>query len=462
MPEPDSDAIALASYRQIKGTILRDGDLLRQARSFYEQEEQWDAAISCLDEEIRLALDNNHRQEALLLMQLVIDYAIRLGDYHFAQDVEEKMTHIDELQNGPRIFSKPVEEQTLLDVLDVISYYEERVIFHPIRITEEKIGKTMDDKKFIILRDGHLMPKFREQMRLFRGESEYHKVCKPTLWRKDMDDKAIFLERLRLAEFQRVLGQMPEIFFFVTGILISDPDGGEHHIPLHVDGLALAQHYGIKTELLDLTADKWVAAFFACTTYDKQNDTYNPIVSKTDEKGVIYCYHIKPDSFESGKLNVVGAQPFERPTEQAAFSVNMEKGDNFNDICTDQSFFCQDPMTSIIVYHFANRADRMFPQELIQSKVRLLILDDTNKRFSPEIINWVRNVYYSQLSDGDFQRLMESIEIGDVGEYHIRVSDEEQIVKQSHFLRFMRLQSMIEVQWFRKLDVKEAVSDRVV
>ena len=445
---PGADVSAIAGFKLTKGTILGDSGMVQEARTFYEGEGLWDMTINCLDEEIRIALDSGNRHQSLSLMKLVKECAIRLKDYSYAREVEEKITHIDELNCGPRILIKPIEEQNLLDVLDLIAYFEERIIFHPIRRAEEKMGKTMDDKKFILVRDGRLMPKFREQMRLFRGESEYHKVCKSALWRVGMDDKAVFRERLKLAEFQRGLNLMPENYFFNAGILVHDPDWNPYHVRLQTDALALAQHYGIKTELLDLTADKWVAAFFACTNYDHDSDTYSPKLEKTEDKGVMYCYQIGDTGLDSGKLGIVGAQPFERPTEQAAFTVALEKDDNFNDICTDRVFFRQDPMTSVIVYHYANRSQRMFPQELLQQKTHALVQDKTNHRYCPEIIDWVRRRFYAELSDDEFQKLMDGIEVGDSGEYQLSLTKEEQIIRETHFLRFQRLQSLIEVQWF--------------
>ena len=375
--DPNIDESTVASFLFTKGSILGDRNLLKQARSFYEREELWNMAISCLDEEVRIAIDKGKGQEALPLMRLISQYAAKLGDYVFAQDVEEKMMNVDKLHNAPRALLKPAENNNLLDVLDIIAYYEERIIFQPFWRAQKAIGNVMDDKKFILLSDGHLMPKFREQWRLFRGENKYHQICKPALWRDGMDENAVFIERLKFAEFCRVLALMPEVQPFSQSYLEQDPDGCYHQIRLHIDELALAQHYGIKTELLDLTSDKWVAAFFACTNYNNVDDTYSPISTNTFEKGIMYCYPIKPTGLNSRRLRVVGAQPFERPTEQAAFMLKLDKDDNFNDMCTDRSFFCQNPMVSIIVYHFANRAGRMFPQETIQQKTRVLVADKT-------------------------------------------------------------------------------------
>lgn len=71
-------------------------------------------------------------------------------------------------------------------------------------------------------------------------------------------------------------------------------DGAQHPINLSCDALALAQHYGSPTELLDLTVDKWVAAFFACTKYDSKTDTYRP-TDERDGNGVFYSYSDIPD-----------------------------------------------------------------------------------------------------------------------------------------------------------------------
>ena len=450
---PISDNSTVAFFKLVKGTIFGDAILLKQARTFYEQNSLWDFAISCLDEEVRLAIDDDKRQEALPLIRLVREYSTKLDDYDFANEIEDKLTNIKDLLNGPRIVSKPVEKNNLLDILDVIAYYEERIVFHPVRKALKMIGDKTEAKKFILLENGRLMPKFREQMRLFRGESKYHKVCKSSLWRLGMNEKEIFRERLKLAEFCRALSLMPEIKLFNMGVSVLDPGGEIHHYSLNIDGLALAQHYGVKTELLDLTSDKWTAAFFACTDYNRAMDIYTPI-TKSEEKGVMYCYTVSPDDIEHERIRIVGAQPFERPTTQAAFMMKLWKEDNFNDMCSDQSFFCQDPMTSIIVYHFANRAGRMFPQELIQMKTHSLIQDSINKHYSPEIVDSVRQAFYVSMPDKEFKKLLDDVEIGQRGEYQITISDEEQNIQQSHFDRFQRILSSIEVQWYTTIEAK--------
>lgn len=134
--------------------------------------------------------------------------------------------------------------------------------------------------------------------------------------------------------------------------------------------------------------------------------------------------------------------------------MKLWKEDNFNDMCSDLSFFCQDSMTSIIVYHFANRTGRMFPQELIQKKTHSLIQDSSNKRYSLEIVDSVRQAFYVSMPDDEFKKLSEDVEIGQRGEYQITISDEEQNIQQSHFDRFQRILSSIEVKWYTTIETK--------
>lgn len=96
-------------------------------------------------------------------------------------------------------------------------------------------------------------------------------------------------------------------------------------------------------------------------------------------------------------------------------------------------------MTSNIVYHFANRAVRMFPQGLIQKKTHSLIQDSTNKRYSPEIVDSVRQAFYVSMPDDELKKLLEDVEIVQRGEYQITILDEEQNIQQSHFDRFQRI-----------------------
>lgn len=450
IPDGMQDPAMEASFNYTKGTILRDARMLAESLAFYEKEELWDGTIQILDEMIRIALDGKQKDEALRLMGKVRDYSIKGGDPNFAGLVEERMSHIDVLENGPRFILPKEGEFNLLDVLDLIGFFEERVIFNKNYKAFEYIGfPPMKEGRFFLTDKGQLFPTFRESMRVYRGQRRFVDECQPSLWRKDMDANKQLIERLKYVEFERMLYQLPQCLLFANGIMVNDPDGFLHHMPLKIDTLGLAQHYGIKTELLDLTADKWAAAFFACTNYHSDTDVYEPVLETEngEGKGVMYCFNILERDLISNKIRVVGAQPFARPTEQAAFMVNMIESDNFNNICQDRVEFKQNPGVSCLVYHFANRADRLFPKEYIQEKAHELVLYDEN-RFPADAVGRVRRLFYSGMSEEEFSQLVQTSGIIVEGGPVLELEEDEKIVTPEVEKAFENLTKRIDVRWF--------------
>lgn len=450
IPDGMQDPSMEASYNYTKGTILRDAHMLAESLAFYEKEELWDGAIQVLDEMIRIALDGKQKDVALRLMGKVREYSIKGGDLNFARLVEERMDHVDVLENGPRYMPSKDGELGLLDVLDLIGFYEERVVFNKNYKAFEYIGfPPMKEGRFILANNGQLVPTFRESMRVYRGQRGFFNECQPLLWRKDMDDNKRLIERLKYVEFERMLYQLPQCLLFANGIVVKDPDGILYQKPFKIDALGLAQHYGIKTELLDLTADKWTAAFFACAKYHADTDVYEPLLEteKEDEKGVMYCFNIRESDLESNTIRVVGAQPFVRPTEQAAFMVNMAENDNFNTICQDRVDFKQTPGVSCLVYHFANRADRLFPKEYIQEKAHELVLND-QYRFPADAVGRVKRLFYNSMNDEEFSQLVQTSGIIVGGGPVLELKEEETIVTPEVEKAFENLTKRIDVRWF--------------
>lgn len=146
---------------------------------------------------------------------------------------------------------------------------------------------------------------------LWRGESKFHEHCMPSLYRRGWTELERLERQIQLEDFKQILQINPEIKEM--------EEGG-----LEVNYNGLAQHYGIETNVLDLTNSFLVAAFFATTTYDPLMDVYQPIV-QSDLQGVIYF-------FPTGSYLSFGHEPpiwpiglaaLRRPGEQRGFGMEM-------------------------------------------------------------------------------------------------------------------------------------------
>lgn len=155
----------------------------------------------------------------------------------------------------------------------------------------------------------------------------------------------------------------------------------------------MAQHYGIKTDCLDLTLDIWTAAFFASTKYDYKSDTYTPITdTQKYQYGVIYTYNNIPFLGQE-RIDVVGLQPLKRPGRQSGYVFRMKHGENFNNIATIQ-LFRHDAKINQQIYNYNEQSKRLFPKEILNDKIRNCIvnsnvfsqkaLDEAKKRYFPK------------------------------------------------------------------------------
>lgn len=171
----------------------------------------------------------------------------------------------------------------------------------------------VDDKNGYIL-----LPTSLDYGVLYRGQGSYHGRCLPTLYRQALTDDELFVERVRIAEFRLFLEQ-----FDVTQRFEQS-----HYL---VDYVELAQHYGLKTDVLDVTNNIDVAMFFAMCDYDKHTDSYKP--KQEDKTYIGYLYAVlanensndarNPFGVYSEKLNVIGLQPFKRPGRQNGFAYHV-------------------------------------------------------------------------------------------------------------------------------------------
>ncbi len=172
-------------------------------------------------------------------------------------------------------------------------------------------------------------------LNMYRGQTEDHPSCIPKLARIDsIESKMISLCR-RLA-FEGVLEEHPMVKM-VQQIRIDN-------LPLYIDKEGLAQHYGLATDMLDITSNFDVASFFATCRPNGVQGNFEPVVNES-AMGIIYRLSPalmidveKPENCLSS-LHILGWQPLPRPEQQRAFTVKMRPGQDLCSLPTVEKFY---------------------------------------------------------------------------------------------------------------------------
>ena len=271
---------------------------------------------------------------------------------------------------------------TILDVVEQISAKENQLALQMASTVptvqfydEGRYSFVSDSKNHNIVR---LMPTSQTPFLFYRGQSRYHEYCFPTLYRGKKKgelplEEDVASNRIKICEFALLLNSHP-VFREVAN-------------NTQVDAVALAQHYGLPTEYLDITNSKWVAAFFASTRYEGATDSYYPVGRDYREGyGVMYitkeAEHLLSEAFFE-KNEVIGYQYFERPSKQSSFGFRLDKGEDFNKLpYFDQVFFRHDLEASNIVYNMAYRQNRFVPKDELSKLARKIAESKEVTRFA--------------------------------------------------------------------------------
>lgn len=214
-------------------------------------------------------------------------------------------------------------------------------IFHPIGL---------DDNKF------RFMPGPELNLQYYRGQNRFYELCYSSQYRlKDTDRQA---EKDKKTEFINLLKTHPTIKELET-IKIQNSS-------YSTDYEGLAQHYGFATDYIDITNDKNVAMFFACTIYEDGN--YKII--EEDREVVLYAFEILHPN-DQDRLNIVGAHAIPRPAEQKAFSIKLNEKENFNDLLfvKYKKIICTKKMST----HYFDLFDggtKLFPDDIVEKKAK--------------------------------------------------------------------------------------------
>lgn len=283
----------------------------------------------------------------------------------------------------------PAGPRTLLTILDAISFDEEQWMIAQNEFFQ--IQQSPEEGKFrpVDMGDGTvaLAPLGLQPGHYYRGQAERFIPCLPSLYRPKMKEADEYLERVKYEEFKLLVNSHPITDKYVSGLEI---DGQPLHF--HIYHLALAQHYGIATELIDMTTSKWVAAFFAVTDY--KGDNIYEVHKDNGKPGVFYVYVPNPFFSPKGdRCMPIGIQPFSRPGEQMGYVIGMEKGEDLEK--TVQTIeFQHDDKVSELIFNLTNRSKRLFPDDILKTKADII---KDSKCFSETAYRLAKDEFYSRI-----------------------------------------------------------------
>lgn len=194
-----------------------------------------------------------------------------------------------------------------------------------------------------------------------------------------------------------------------------------------VNYLALAQHYGFPTELLDVTTDFRIALFFSTCKYIPETDSYRPLTKEDIEKdeasqwGCIFhapawtCDYLngggeairvqnefmsrmyQPISLTTGDLDNVafqiGYQPFYRCHYQSGYIMPMVEGNPLQASAGwEKLYFRQTPELSQAVFKRMKQGRSVYPHEGIIKAQNVIEEIRSSTTFSKDDVAFIYNI----------------------------------------------------------------------
>lgn len=396
---------AQASFDRLKGLINEDLALIESSMNFFEGIQAYGDFLRSTEFYIKTCLTLGDRDAAKQGAKRYENAALRLDD-------KERLAYIRGIDIDKAEASWiPVQEKKdmpdLLDILESLAYDEEW--FHLDKSVIRSLYPTHYQEGMfsaVMFADGkaRLYPCALYPNRYYRGQSDKleGKACKPSLFR-NLPEEDVFHERLCLKELENLLQYHPMTMMF-EGMMRYKTSEGPKPLSLNVDYTALGQHYGVKTDVLDLTADKWVAAFFASTEY--RNGEYLPY--KGEDEGVVYIYQHVPALNEAlDRLSAVGLQPFSRPGCQAGLVYRMLKDKDFNKKAK-RVVFKHNPAIAELIFNYCNRSKKLFPEEILEQKVSEI---RASKVYSSWALTLTLGTYYKDEKESVIQGYIDKLGI---------------------------------------------------
>lgn len=259
----------------------------------------------------------------------------------------------------------------------------------------EGLHAITDEAGRVIFRSGTEFP-----MVSYRGQLRDYSSCLPTLARLKHPEEQL-LALTRCIAFEDAIGDHPYVRICDTASFLN--------APFFVDREGLAQHYGLSTNLLDVTNSFEVASFFAsCAWQDGRG--FQPVQS-AEFMGVIY--QVQPYLLmltdEMVEYCDVGWQPLHRPEQQRAAAFRLMKGVAFEALPTvKKHYFVHSARASKKIWKMFDGGKVLFPDdapaELANRAMKLMT-------FTRDQINraWERyDGWHSAVSSSDMRIKIES------------------------------------------------------
>lgn len=180
----------------------------------------------------------------------------------------------------------------------------------------------------------------KNEVMLFRGQADTSFELMPAIGRgrKTSMDVTLFLEERNLIEMAKY--RLPDVF-------------GKDLQPLEL--LALLQHHGIPTRLLDITENALVALYFACCSHeDKDGEVFIFVTDETDitnypiTNAIADSYRFAGSSFRPLRkfLDAAQKQPYFLEFTSGQSILPEEKGTWVKECC-DKLFYVYAPIRSL-------------------------------------------------------------------------------------------------------------------